>query len=116
MSVYDGDTITVAARLPFQTPDAPLQLFKVRLNGIDTPEMKGKGVSDREKELAKKAKVALSKHILGKLVTFENVQLEKYGRVLCDVISDKGVNMNHWLVKRGYAKKYDGGTKDREWK
>ena len=40
IKVYDGDTITIAARLPYD--DSQLYRFSVRLNGIDAPEIKGK--------------------------------------------------------------------------
>ena len=50
IKVYDADTITIATRLPFN--DSPLYRLSVRLNGIDAPEIKGKDVSDEEKEAA----------------------------------------------------------------
>lgn len=40
IKVYDGDTITIAAKLPYK--GSPIYRFSVRLNGIDTPEIKGK--------------------------------------------------------------------------
>ena len=43
VKVYDGDTITLATRLPIVPLDKqPIYRFSVRLNGIDTPEIKGK--------------------------------------------------------------------------
>ena len=48
IKVYDADTITIASKLPFD--DSPMYRLSVRLNGIDTPEMKGKGIPDEEKE------------------------------------------------------------------
>ena len=41
IKVYDGDTITIANRLPLINDDT-IYRFSVRLNGIDTPEIKGK--------------------------------------------------------------------------
>ena len=113
VSVYDGDTITVAAKLegPF---GLRAQLFRVRLARIDTPEMKGKGVTAFEKELAIRARDALAERILHKIVRLEKVGVEKYGRVLADVIY-KGENMNDWLLAKKYAKPYDGGKKDSVW-
>jgi micrococcal nuclease len=106
IKVYDGDTITIAAKLPFG--DSPLYRLSVRLNGIDTPEIKCK--TDDEKIAAKQAKDALSNLILNKYVTFKNIQTEKYGRILADVyIGELHVNM--WLITEKYAVKYDGGTK-----
>ena len=106
IKVYDGDSITIAAKLPFD--NSPLYRLSVRLNGIDTPEIKGK--TDDEKIAAKQAKDALSNLILNKYVTLKNIQTEKYGRILADVyIGELHVNM--WLITEKYAVKYDGGTK-----
>ena len=106
IKVYDGDTITIAAKLPYI--ESPLYRFPVRLNGIDAPEIKGK--TDDEKTAAKQARDALSQLILHKKVTLINVQNEKYGRILADVYLDK-LCINEWLIKERYAVKYDGGTK-----
>lgn len=107
IKVYDGDTITVANRLPLKNCDDIFR-FSVRLNGIDTPEMRGK--SDDEKEKAQFAKSALSTLILHKHVTLQNVKSEKYGRILADVYYDD-LNINNWMLENNYAKPYDGGTK-----
>ena len=106
IKVYDGDTITIASKMPFA--DSPLYRLSVRLNGIDTPEIKGK--TEDEKTAAKQARDALSRLILHKKVTLRNVQNEKYGRILADVYVDN-VCINEWLIKERYAVKYDGGTK-----
>jgi endonuclease YncB( thermonuclease family) len=106
IKVYDGDTITIAAKLPFN--DSPLYRLSVRLNGIDAPEMKGK--SEDEKRAAKEARDMLSNLILNKYVTLTNIQNEKYGRILADVYLDN-LWLNEWMLKEHYAVKYDGGTK-----
>jgi endonuclease YncB( thermonuclease family) len=106
IKVYDGDSITIAAYLP--TDSSPLFRFSVRLNGIDTPEIKGK--NEDEKAAAKAARDALSSLILHKVITLKNVDTEKYGRILADVYLDD-LCINDWLIKEHYAVKYDGGTK-----
>ena len=106
IKVYDGDTITIASKLPFA--DSPLYRLAVRLNGIDTPEIKGK--SEDEKTAAKQARDAVSNLILNKHVTLQNIQTEKYGRILADVFIGE-LHLNNWLVTERYAIKYDGGTK-----
>ena len=78
IKVYDGDTITIASRVP-GLYNSPIYKFSVRLNGIDSPEMKGK--NEEEKEIAVKARDALSGRIMGEEVRLENVQTEKYGRL-----------------------------------
>lgn len=108
IKVYDGDTITIATRLPFN--ESPLYRLSVRLNGIDCPEIKGKDVSDEEKAAAIVVKDYVASLILHKYVKLENIQNEKYGRVLADVyIND--LHLNGLLIEQGYAVKYDGGTK-----
>ena len=110
--VYDGDTFTMISKLPHT--EGPIYRFSVRMNGIDSPEIKGKTVN--EKELAKKSRDALINLILGKIVTLKNVSTEKYGRILADVyIGDLWVN--EWMLENNFAVKYDGGTKERpeEW-
>ena len=107
IKVYDGDTITIANRLPIDNCNDIFR-FSVRLNGIDTPEMRGK--NEDEKTIAKEAKLALSEKILNKHVTLKNVATEKYGRVLADVYLDD-LHLNQWLLDERYAVKYDGGTK-----
>jgi endonuclease YncB( thermonuclease family) len=113
VKVYDGDTITIAAKLP-DTKNSAVYRFQVRLNGIDSPEIKGGG--EHEKELAKNSRDELSKLIMGKIVDLKNVSTEKYGRVLADVYYGD-VNVCEWMLENGYAVKYDGGTKHRpdEW-
>lgn len=108
IKVYDGDTITIASKLPYEA--SPLYRLSVRLNGIDTPEIKGKGVSEEEKTAAKVTRDFVSGLVMNKYIRLENVQSEKYGRILADVyIGD--VHLNELLIKERYAVKYDGGTK-----
>jgi micrococcal nuclease len=107
IKVYDGDTITIASKVPGLI-NSPIYKFSVRLNGIDTPEMKTH--NNDEKEIAIKARDALSEKIMGKVIRLENVQTEKYGRLLCEIyIGD--THLNKWLIDQRYAMEYDGGTK-----
>ena len=117
IKVYDGDTITIACRIynGYSLVESPeLYRFPVRLNGIDSPEMKSH--HENEKKLAHVSQEALSNLIFGKIVTLQNVSMEKYGRVLADVYLGS-LNVNQWMLEGGYAVKYDGGTKHRpnEW-
>jgi endonuclease YncB( thermonuclease family) len=112
IKVYDGDTITIASRMPYR--NSPIYRFSVRLSNIDCPEIKGKTLT--EKELAINARDALANKVMGKNVILENVSLEKYGRLLADVFCD-GVNINQWMLDSKLALPYDGGKKTRppEW-
>jgi micrococcal nuclease len=108
IKVYDADTITIASKLPYDA--SPLYRLSVRLNGIDTPEIKGKGVGEDEKQAAAEARDFVSNLVLHKYVRLENIESEKYGRILADVfIGD--IHLNELLIKERYAVRYDGGTK-----
>lgn len=104
--VYDGDTITIVSKLPYDT--SPLYRFSIRLAGIDSAEIKGK--TEQEREMAQEAKSALEKLILHKVVALKNLKTEKYGRVLADIyIGD--LHVNQWLLDNKYAVEYSGGKK-----
>jgi micrococcal nuclease len=111
LDVYDGDTVHVSALLG--APTQPVKL-SVRLAGIDTPEIKTKnrvehehGVIARE-ELKKLAPV-------GSILTCGPAEYDKYGRVLCNLFTESGVNLSQWMLEKKYARVYDGGKKE-EWK
>ena len=108
IKVYDGDTITIASKLPYI--DSVIYRFSVRLIGIDAPEIKGS--TDIEKKLAKVSRDALHKLIFGKIVRLENVGTEKYGRLLANVYLDD-INISKWMIQNGYAIAYNGGRKIR---
>ena len=108
IGVYDGDTITVASYLK---GDPQCYKFKVRLNGIDTPEIKGS--NPIEKQHAIQSRDVLRDRILDKTIELNIFGLEKYGRILADIIYENE-NINKWMVKNGYAIYYDGGTKKRD--
>jgi endonuclease YncB( thermonuclease family) len=106
IKVYDGDTITIASKLPY--PESLLYRFSVRLNGIDCPEIKGN--DENEKQCAQIAKQEMSNLIMNKIVTLKNVQTEKYGRILADVYIDD-LHLNNYMLEKRLAVTYDGGTK-----
>jgi endonuclease YncB( thermonuclease family) len=113
-NVYDGDTFTIVAKLPYT--DSPLYKFKVRIAGIDCPEIRGK--SQEEKDAAQAAKKEVMELILYKEVVLENVGLEKYGRLLANVlVKDENnpnnlINIGQHLLNKGLAKVYNGSTKE----
>jgi len=81
IKVYDGDTITIASKMPWK--DSPIYRFSVRINGIDCAEIRGK--TESEKQCAILAREHVDHISNGKIVRLENVSLEKYGRILADV-------------------------------
>lgn len=88
LSVYDGDTVTVAARISRQ--GQPWK-WKVRLKGIDSPEIRGG--TEATKAAAKQSRDALRAEIDGQIIVLSEVGYEKYGRILATV-HHKGRNMN----------------------
>jgi len=106
VKVYDGDTITVAAKLPFD--ESPIYRFSVRLRSIDSPEIKGQ--TKKECELAIEARDALHNLIFGKVIELRHNGKEKYGRLLADLYY-KDIHINKWMVDNGYAVSYYGGKK-----
>lgn len=110
IKVYDGDTITIAAKLPYKK--SPLYRFQVRLIGIDSPELKG--YTEEEKTAAHNSQRALEALVLHNIVYLENTKQEKYGRILADIFvirHGKKIHINKWLLENGYAVPYDGKTK-----
>ena len=111
IKVYDGDTITIATKLPLINDDTVYR-FNIRLNGIDCPEMRSK--NREEKNAAIFIQQTVENLLLHKNVTLENLASEKYNRLLADVILHKDgvdINISQWLLNNNYAVKYDGGTK-----
>lgn len=96
VSVYDGDTITVNIDLGF---DVNLKGLKVRLHGINSPEIRG-----TTKPLGTISRDALRSRILGKDVILQTIQdkQEKYGRWLA-IVDLNGEDINNWLVGNNYA-------------
>lgn len=109
--VYDGDTITVQTRLSRREP---YYQYKVRLEGIDTPEKRHADPAHREAGLAVAALVA--QRLMGRTVRMRFIKEDKYGR-LCGTVfvgrmgwwswKDR-YNFNAWLVREGLAHPYSG--------
>lgn len=106
IDVYDGDTVTIIFRF-----ENEFYKKKMRLNGIDTPEIRTKDI--KEKRIAKEAKNYLSELINNKIVWIKFDDWDKYGRLLGTIYLDntEKENVNEKLIKSGYAYKYTGGKK-----
>ena len=76
--------------------------MKLRLYGINTPEIRG-----HEREIGLLARNALRKKILGKEVIIQTKKdtTGKYGRYLATVFFE-GENINQWLLDNKFAEKY----------
>ena len=107
---YDGDTIT------FNIPNLHPIIGKkiaVRINGIDTPEIKGK--CDKEKYDAEQAKCMVEDLLKdAERIDLKNLQRGKYFRIVADVYAD-GENLAEALIDSGMAVRYNGGKKNARW-
>jgi micrococcal nuclease len=83
--------------------------ISIRVNGIDTPEIRGK--CEKEKYDAQQAKEMVADILKdAKVVTLKNMQRGKYFRIAADVMID-GEDLGELLVEAGMAIRYDGGKK-----
>ena len=97
-SVYDGDTITCTIDLGF---GIYFSKQKIRLYGLDTPEVRGE---ERDDGLISRDK--LRDRILDKDVIIKTIKDKKckYGRYL-GIIYLEGENINDWLIENGLAER-----------
>ena len=106
ISVYDGDTFRVDID---SLPPIVGKNIAIRLNGVDTPEIRGK--CQYEKDLALKARdFVRNKLANAKEIKLTKLQRGKYFRVVADVYVD-GVSLEQELLDNELAYKYTGGKK-----
>jgi len=108
-SIYDGDTF----RVNIDNYPAIIGVnMPVRVLGIDTPEIRGKCQSEKDK--AKEARLfTVNQLTQAKRIELVNIQRGKYFRLLAVVLVD-GVSLADNLIERGLAVEYDGGRK-KDW-
>ena len=99
IDVYDGDTVTAVVDLGF----LHFQEMKLRLYGIDTPELRGE-----EREQGIIVRDILREMILDKevVINWYKDKQGKYGRSLATILLDD-VNINQWLLDEGHAVVYE---------
>ena len=104
LRAYDGDTI--------RTPIVALKglpKLSIRVQGIDTPEIRGK--CDSEKIQALKARDRLNQLLDGE-VTVIPIEWDKYGgRFIAKVLDKDGRNVSDILITEGLARPYQGEKK-----
>ena len=106
ISVYDGDTFRVDID---SLPPIVGKNIPIRLNGIDTPEIRGK--CQYEKDLAIKTRdFVRNKLTNAKEIRLTKLKRGKYFRVVADVMID-GVSLEQELLDNKLAYKYTGGKK-----
>ena len=106
ISVYDGDTFRVNID---SLPPIVGKNIAIRVNGVDTPEIRGK--CQYEKDLALEARdFVRAKLANAKEIKLTNLQRGKYFRVVANVLVD-GVSLERELLDNKLAYRYDGGKK-----
>ena len=109
ISIYDGDTFRCDLA---DYPPIVGENIGIRVNGIDTPEMKDK--RPQVKALAVAARDYVRKLFAeAQTIELRNLKRGKYFRIVADVYVD-GVSLAERLIELGLAYPYDGGTKQ-EW-
>ena len=106
----DGDTVDVQVDLGFTVTANQ----RVRLAGIDTPEMHSQNVEER-------ASAGLSRFYaqslapVGAVVQIATAKAradDKYGRWLAKITLPDGRDVALTMIQGGYGKPYDGGKKE----
>ena len=109
-SIYDGDTFRANID---SFPPLIGKRMAIRINGIDTPEMRAKCI--KEKNLARRAKQFSVSALRGaKVIELRDMKRGKYFRIVADVFVDSK-SLGDMLLKKGFAVPYDGGTKTKDW-
>ncbi|MEM8606979.1 MAG: thermonuclease family protein [Myxococcota bacterium] len=99
-TVIDGDTLEIRGK-------------RVRLHGVDAPESSQQCTTPSGKRwrCGQKAALALSKKIDRQNIRCSGKKSDRYGRLVA-VCRVGDVNLNQWLVRRGWAVAYRPSSKD----
>ena len=109
ISIYDGDTLRANID---SFPDIVGKNIRIRIKGIDAPEIKGK--CQKEIDLAIMARDYLRNAInQSSQIELRNIERGKYFRIIGDLYID-GENISKGLIKEKLAYIYHGG-KQRSW-
>ena len=106
VEIIDGDTLAVRARIWLdQTIEA-----RVRLSGVDAPELRGRCAAERRAAVEARALLAVLTE--DRAVTLHDVKHDKYGgRIVARVADSHGRDLGGMLVGAGLAARYDGGRR-----
>ncbi len=105
--VIHGDTLDVRARIWLGQEVS----IRVRLAGIDAPELRGR--CDGERELAERTKAYLSSMVGEGSVALSEVRYGKFaGRVIARVRNAAGEDLSRALVAASLARPYEGGRRE----
>lgn len=108
--VIDGDTVDVDIDLGFEVW---LRNQRIRLYGIDTPESRTSDKTEKVFGNLAKGKVLEFCPVGSQIIlqTKTDDSRGKYGRILGELITKDGTNVNTFLVDNAYAVSYFGKSK-----
>ena len=99
--VVDGDTVDGFVDLGF---DVRIKT-RVRLEGVDTPEIRTKNQAEKKRGLISKQFVEDFFKTDAQIIVHTNLD-DKYGRVLGSFYNKEGQSLNQELLAEGLAKPY----------
>jgi len=107
--VVDGDTV----KLDVAIWPGVTQQINLRLSGVNTPETRGKDVTDCEKRAAQEATTFTQRWLRGvATVTVTDVKLGKYaGRALGQIEAPGKGDLAKALISSGHGRPYHGGKR-----
>ena len=106
VDVIDGDTVLVRARIWLGQEVET----RVRLDGVDTPELRGKCQAARR--LAREARAFVQARVGGRQVILRDIQYGKYaGRVVARIQTPDGDDLADALIAAGLGLAYGGAAR-----
>jgi endonuclease YncB( thermonuclease family) len=105
LTITDGDTFRGRIEV---WPNVEV-VTAVRVSGIDTPEIRGKCVAEREKAIT--ARERLRALLAAGEVTITKVMNDKFAGRVDAVVMVNGVRVADTLVAEGLARPYTGGAR-----
>jgi len=110
LRVVDGDTVDILIDLGFGIHKKE----RVRMAGIDAPETRTKDF--KEKSFGMEAKLWLTECLeTVQPITIKTEKEGKYGRILGWLyVNDSDESVNEIMISEGYAWRYDGDKKEKD--
>ena len=100
--IIDGDTIDVVIDLGFEMSSRQ----RLRLYGIDTPEVRTRDLEEKARGKAAKARLLQMINGCKREVIIQTLKRGKYGRILAKILNpDTRENFNQTLLKAAHAER-----------
>lgn len=106
VEVVDGDTITVPA-------SGTSPGYRIRVMGIDAPELHGKCPDEIKR--AQQAKARLAQLVSGGVTFKTDLSVDRYGRLLAQVLTRADQDVAQILIGEGLGRPYDGKGARQPW-